>query len=54
MTVTVHFTDGKKQTFRGVRDVQNQERDYRLPKEGGGNPTVLISKATVKYLEIES
>jgi hypothetical protein len=51
MTVQVQFTDGKKQTFRGVRDVLNQDRDYRLPFEKGG--VVLIPKHAVRLLEIE-
>ena len=54
MIVTVFFTDGKSKTFRGVKDVQNQERDYRLPKQDGRGATVIISKTAVKYLEIES
>ena len=53
MTVTVFFTDGKKKTFRGVHDVRNQELDYRLPRNDARAATVLIPKASVKYMEIE-
>ena len=52
MTVTVFFTDGKSKTIRGVHDVRNQDLDYRLPPESPGGVTVLIPKASVKYLEI--
>jgi len=51
MTVTVTFTDGKKQTFRKIVDVFNQDRDYRLPILGGG--FVLIPKSSVRLLEGE-
>ena len=49
MTVTITYIDGKKETFRNVLDVFNQDRDYRLPINGGG--FVLIPKSVVRKLE---
>jgi hypothetical protein len=54
MTVTVHFTDGKRETFRRVRDVQNQTGEYRLPSEEKNGTTILVPKHTVKWLEFQS
>lgn len=54
MTVFVHFTDGKRETFRRVFDVKNQDREYRLPSLDKDGSTFLIPKANVKWLEIQS
>jgi len=54
MIVVVHFTDGKRETFHNVEDVRNQERDYRLPRSESSAATILIPKASVKWLEIKS
>ena len=54
MTITVFFTDGKRETFRRVLDVLNQDREYRMPSLARDGVTVLVPKASVKWLEIQS